>query len=151
VVAGYGKTVQLLRRPFRTYYAELDRLVTECDGALFLGYGFGDIHLNMAFEKFRDAARRPVVVLDYADDADTTAGGADWDGRHRTVTSAMGIFRINPHDMRWLGHTAPGQVGKLKVSQDFEVCSEAATPLALWYNGMLAATKNATKVIKALT
>jgi hypothetical protein len=63
IVAGYGKTTQILRRPFRTYYAEVDRLVAGCDAVLFLGYGFSDIHLNLAFEKFRDSGVDPQSSL----------------------------------------------------------------------------------------
>jgi len=42
IVAGYGKTQQILRQPFRTYFAQINRLAHEADSLLFLGYGFGD-------------------------------------------------------------------------------------------------------------
>jgi hypothetical protein len=76
IVAGYGKTSQILRRPFRTYYSELDRLVSNCDAVLFAGYGFGDVHLNMAFETYRDSRRRPVAIIGYAADDTMTMRGA---------------------------------------------------------------------------
>jgi SIR2-like domain len=78
IVAGYGKTTQLLRRPFRTYFGELDRLVAQCDAAMFVGYGFSDIHLNLAFEKFRDKRCRPVVVIDLARSTAMNAQGIEW-------------------------------------------------------------------------
>jgi hypothetical protein len=67
IVAGYGKTQQILRQPFRTYFAQVSRLVHEADSLLFLGYGFSDLHLNVAFSEVRDR-HRPVVVVDWAAD-----------------------------------------------------------------------------------
>jgi hypothetical protein len=61
-VASYGKTQQILRRPFRSYYSELDRLLSSADGLLCLRYGFADLHLNAALEGYRDARHRPVVM-----------------------------------------------------------------------------------------
>ncbi len=60
IVIGYGKLLQLQYQPFRTYHAELDRLVHECEGVLFLGYGFADEHLNLLFSGYRNNRRRPV-------------------------------------------------------------------------------------------
>ena len=60
-MAGYAKTVQLVRQPSRTYYSELDRLVTCCDAVLFAGYGFGDPDLNIAFENFRHRICKVVI------------------------------------------------------------------------------------------
>lgn len=64
IVAGYSKTQQILRQPFRTYYAQVNRLLHEADSLLFLGYGFSDLHLNATFSEARDR-RRPVVVVDW--------------------------------------------------------------------------------------
>src|SRR6185312_9654531 len=50
-VAGYGKTQQILRQPFRTYFAQVSRLAHEADSLLFIGYGFGDFHLNSVFSE----------------------------------------------------------------------------------------------------
>jgi hypothetical protein len=79
IVAGYGKTLQILRRPFRSYYSELDRLVNNSDAMLCLGCGFGDTHLNMAIEAYRDHRNRPVVLVDYADDNAMSASRAHFD------------------------------------------------------------------------
>src|ERR1700733_5585115 len=110
IVAGYGKTTQILRRPFRTYFAEVDRLVSECDAALFLGYGFSDIHLNLAFENFRDARRRPVAVIDYADDQAMTASGLEMADKHQTASSVLGLLRTSKRSMTWLWAHPPDHV-----------------------------------------
>ena len=150
IAAGYGKTTQILRRPFRTYFAEVDRLVGGCDAVLFLGYGFSDIHLNLAFERFRDARRRPVVVIDFANDDAMTAGGVEMSDRHQTASRVSGLLRTNQRSMTWLGHVAPDTVAALKAAQEFEISSDPDTPLAIWYNGMLAACDNADKVLARL-
>jgi hypothetical protein len=150
IVAGYGKTTQILRRPFRTYNAEVDRLVAECDALLFLGYGFSDIHLNLAFETFRDVRRRPVAVIDFADDNAMTASGLEMSDGHQTVSSVLGLLRTHKHSMRWLGHTAPDTVAGLRAAQEFETSDNPDTPLAIWYNGMLAACDNIDKVLARL-
>lgn len=150
IIAGYGKTTQILRRPFRTYYGELDRLAVDCDAALFMGYGFGDIHLNMAFERFRNGRRRPAVVIDYAPDSAMTAGGVEWNEMHKAVTSAMGVLDTRQKSMRWLGHEAPGTVGELKKLKAFEFSSDPETPLAIWYDGMIGACEHPQKVLDML-
>jgi hypothetical protein len=150
IVAGYGKATQILRRPFRTYYAELDRLVAGCDAALFLGYGFSDIHLNLAFEKFRDNRRRPVVVIDWADDGTMNANGLDMSDGHQTVSSVLGLLETQKASMTSLGYTIPNTVADLKAATEFEISSDPNTPLAIWYNGMLAACENIDKVLARL-
>jgi hypothetical protein len=151
IVAGYGKTTQILRRPFRTYFAEVDRLASECDAALFLGYGFADIHLNMAFEKFRDTRRRPVVVIDYAPDNAITANGLNLMAEKRqTAIRALSLFRTSPGSMRWLGHVAPDTVAELKAAKEFDLSSDPDVPLALWYCGMQSACDHVDKLLMRL-
>jgi hypothetical protein len=150
VVAGYGKTTQILRRPFRTYYSELDRLVVGCDAVLFAGYGFGDAHLNIAFERFRDAKRRPVAVIGYAPDDAMTMGGVDLGDENPTITALIHTFHTDFRSMQALGRSAPDTVEALKAAQEFEVSTDPQTPLALWYNGMLSACANPGKVVAQL-
>jgi hypothetical protein len=150
IVAGYGKTTQILRRPFRTYYAEIDRLVAGCDAAIFLGYGFSDIHLNLAFEKFRDSRRRPVVVIDWADDGAMNANGLDMSDGHQTVWSVLGLLETHKTSMTSLGYAIPKTVAGLKAAAEFEISNDPDTPLAIWYNGMLAACDNIDKVLARL-
>ena len=148
IVAGYGKTTQILRRPFRTYYSELDRLVSGCDAVLFAGYGFGDPHLNIAFERFRDARRRPIAIINYAKKGSMTLGAADVNDR--VATSVVHTLHTDLNSMRWLGNSVPSQIDDLLVAREFEVSSDPGTPLSVWYNGMLEACDNSDKVISKL-
>jgi hypothetical protein len=150
IIAGYGKTTQILRRPFRTYYAEIDRLAATCDAVLFLGYGFSDIHLDLAFEKFRDHRHRPAVVIDFAQDNAMTANGAEMSAEYQTVPRVLDLLRTLKHTMTWLGHTFPNRVARLKAAKEFEISNNPDTPLAIWYNGMLAACDNIEKVMVCL-
>lgn len=150
IVAGYGKTTQILRRPFRTYYSELDRLASNCDAVLFAGYGFGDVHLNIAFETYRDNRRRPVVIIGYAPDDAMTMGGANLGDYNPMITTLVHTFRTELRSMRALGHSAPDTVQALKIAQEFEVSIDPDTRLALWYNGMIAACGNPSKVLAQL-
>jgi hypothetical protein len=150
IVAGYGKTTQILRRPFRTYYAEVDRLVATCDAALFLGYGFSDIHLNLAFEKFRDRRRRPAVVIDLADDNAMNANGIEMSDGHQTVWRVLDLLGTHKSSMTSLGYAIPNSVAALKAASEFEISNDPDTPLAIWYNGMLAACDNIDKVLEHL-
>ena len=152
IIAGYGKTMQILRRPFRTYFAEVDQLVAGCDAALFLGYGFSDIHLNFAFEKFRSHRRRPVVIVDFADDKAMTANLLERNNdSHKTVIGAMGIFKTNSCSMSCSSdHITPVTVSGLKIAQEFEISNAPERPLAIWYGGMLAACDNINKVLSRL-
>jgi hypothetical protein len=150
IVAGYGKTSQILRRPFRTYYSEIDRLVSSCDALLFAGYGFGDVHLNIAFETYRDTRRRPVAVIGWATDDAMTMGGTDLGDHNPVISTLIHTFRTELASMRALGHSLPDTVRALRTAEEFEVSINPDTPLALWYNGMIAACANPSKVIARL-
>ncbi len=147
LVAGYGKTIQILRLPFRTYYSEVDQLVSQCDALLFAGYGFGDEHLNGAFKRFRDVRRRPVVILGYAPKGTMTLGGFDPD---RLAHGVVHVLETDRHSMTWLGYKHPDVVDALLDAREFEVSSNSETPLSVWYNGMLEACDNAAKVVAKL-
>jgi len=148
LVAGYGKTSQILRRPFRTYYSEVDRLVSACDAVLFTGYGFGDVHLNQAFSQFRDGRRRPVVILGFAQPGTMTLSGADPD--NQVARAVVHDLHTDLRSMTWLGYGHPDLVDDLLDAREFEVSGDAATPLSVWYNGMLEACDNAKKFIRRL-
>jgi hypothetical protein len=148
VVAGYGKTTQILRQPFRTYYSELDRLVSQCDAVLFTGYGFGDTHLNVAFERFRDGHPRPAVILGYASDGTMTLGSADPD--NAVATAVVHTLHTDLRSMQWLGHSHPDLIDELRAAEEFEISSDSATPLSVWYNGMLAACDHPDRFLRQL-
>jgi hypothetical protein len=149
IVAGYGKTFQLLKAPFHTYYSELDRLVHTSDAALFVGYGFGDAHLNAAFSDYFALRDRPVVVIDYASDNTFTAGSSFYEGSP-AAKHAMSLFEIAPHQLSWLGYTFPETVAQLRAAKAFEICRDPGSRLSLWYNGMLEACRHPEKVIEEL-
>lgn len=145
IVAGYGKTQQILRQPFRTYFAQVNRLVHEADSLLFLGYGFGDLHLNAAFSEVRDR-HRPIVLVDWAsDDQDPLP--------FRQDTWAYNLFKTLPgdaHSMSSAGHSAPVYIGDLRSARELEVSNNPRYPLAVWYNGMLEACRHPQKILKHL-
>ncbi len=144
-VAGYGKTQQILRQPFRTYFAQVNRLVHEADSLLFLGYGFGDLHLNALFSEVR-GRRRPAVVVDWAkDDQDPLPF------RHDNWT--YNLFKTLPASagrMSQAGHTAAACIADLKVADELEISNDPRYPLAVWYNGLLAACRQPQKILAQL-
>jgi SIR2-like domain len=150
IIAGYGKPIQMLRRPFRTYYSELDRLVSDCDAILIAGYGFGDNHLNIAFERFRDARCRPVVVIGWADDNAMTVSGHGWTDIDSCDNRLFGSFATAHDSMRWLGKSRPSTVKLIKEDREFEYSENNKTPLSLWYNGMLSACDHPDKILSRL-
>ena len=145
IVAGYGKTQQILRQPFRTYYAQVNRLVHEADSLLFLGYGFGDLHLNAAFSDARDR-RRPVVVVDWAqDDQDPLP--------FRNDPWSYQLFKTLPSNagrMSSPGHRAPASIDDLKANNEVEASNDPDYPLAVCYNGLLAACQHPSKILAHL-
>jgi SIR2-like domain len=144
VIAGYGKTQQILRQPFRTYLAQANRLALEADSFLFLGYGFSDLHLNAVFSEIRDRIR-PVVVVDFAeDDQDALA--------YRQDTWSTNLLRTIPTvgNFSRPGCVAAEAISDLKADREFEVSNNSGSPLAVWYNGMLEACRDPDKVLSHL-
>ena len=144
IVAGYGKTSQIQRVPFRTYYSRIDEISAKADAFLFMGYGFNDHHLNNALHSIRDGVtKRPVVVLDWAQDNQDPMQFRcdDWS---KNLCKAV---PINPSDMatRKYKHAAP-DITYLKSSNEFEVSSNSDFPLSIWYGGFIQACKNYDKI-----
>lgn len=145
VVAGYGKTQQILRQPFRTYFGQLNRLVHDADSLLFLGYGFADLHLNSVFSEARDR-HRPIVVVDWANDNQDPLPF-----RHDTWTHNLFRTLTGEGDaMSRKGGSAPALVSELKAERELEVSNNPQYPLAVWYNGMLEACRNPAKIMEHL-
>jgi hypothetical protein len=147
IIAGYGKTIQMQRFPFRTYYSELDRLVCESNAALFLGYGFNDVHLNNAFAAYRDSRNRPIVMIDKAPDNTLTLCSSEG---HETAKRALKIFQTPFRLMSAPGKNYPDTVKDLIDKRDFERCVDPALRLSFWYNGMIEACWNPDKVLREL-
>lgn len=145
IVAGYGKTQQILRQPFRTYYAQVNRLVHEADSLLFLGYGFGDLHLNAAFSEARDR-RRPVVIVDWANDDQDPLPFRNDSWSYQLFNTLPG----NASRMSSPGHCAAASIDELKKANEVEVSNDPDYPLAVWYNGLLAACQHSGKILSHL-
>ena len=151
IIAGYGKSIQMLRRPFRTYYSELDRLVSSSDALLCLGYGFGDMHLNLALGAYRDNRRKPFVIVDWAEDKHMSASASGVDGIRDTIGRALQLFDIGSHKMQAFDRFIYGTVKYLKDKKEFDVCTNPDEPLAIWYNGMYAACENPDRILRHLS
>jgi hypothetical protein len=145
IVAGYGKTQQILRQPFRTYFAQVNRLIHEADSLLFLGYGFGDLHLNSAFSEVRDR-RRPTVVVDWAkDDQDPLPFRHDAWAYQLFKSLPTDAYRMSPP-----GHSGTACIGEIKAANEVEVSNDPDYPLAVWYNGLLAACRHPATIMTHL-
>ena len=149
IVIGYGKLLQLQNQPFRTYYAELDRLVHKCEGVIFLGYGFADDHLNSAFSGYRNDHKRPVVVIDKADKDIMTIRSIN--NVLPSAWSAAHLFGNDPLSMKWHDDwNFPARVEKLNEIDEFESSNDPNTPLSFWYGGMQKACCNYEKIAQAV-
>lgn len=152
IVAGYGKTTQIQKEPFRTYYAQMDGLVESSEAILFLGYGFNDFHINNCFRQIGKGV--PIVVVDWAPDnkpilSQRIRCGDLWS---RNLCEISGI----EHDCITPEGELTGRVGPLKEKRLFEIpkktsyCPDPPRPLAIWYGGFIEACKNYPKIQEKL-
>lgn len=125
-------------------------MVNDCDALLIAGYGFGDDHLNVAFERFRDTRRRPVAVVGWANDNSMTVSGHGWTEFDSCDTRIFQLFATDPRSMRWLGKARPSTVKLVKEAKEFEYSEDSNTPLSLWYDGMLSACDHSDKILARL-
>jgi SIR2-like domain len=146
LVAGLGKEVQIQKQPFRTYFAEFDRLVASADALLVVGYGWMDTHVNLAFEHFRDERRRPVVAIEYARDDVWNARTPVGSGGHAAIHRLLGVMK-NPYGAMSL---IPQTVAGLKETREFELSRDPDKPLAIWYGGFLEACRHPDKIVRRL-
>ncbi len=143
IIAGYDKTNQILRAPFRTYYSVLDRLVHDADSYLFIGYGFNDLHINKSFTGFRNhSTKRPVLVIDWADDKKDPLGSGR---RDKWAINLCDTIPVNTDTMKYDAMPSGG-IGELKRNNEFEVSEDSDHPLAIWYGGFIKACKNYDKI-----
>lgn len=146
LVAGLGKEVQIQKQPFRTYFAEFDRLVTSADALLVAGYGWMDTHVNLAFEHFRDERRRPVVVIDYARDYVMNARTPVSSGGHPSVHRLLNVMKTSYGEMSII----PSTVAALKQQKEFDISCNRDKPLAIWYGGFIEACRYPDEVVTQL-
>jgi len=151
IIAGLDKANQvLMREPFAEYYMQIGRLIYEADAILFMGYGFSDWHLNRLFPfiRYDQNKRRKVVILDWASD---TQGGLHF--RHDPWS--MAVFQTVPFNGREMGSggksfVEPNPAIHYKRRKSFEKSCNPEYPLAVWYNGLLEATKYPERFIEQL-
>ena len=63
IIAGYAKTNQIIRQPFRTFFVKANESINDADAVLFIGYGFSDYHINSIFSDLDD--KIPIVIIDF--------------------------------------------------------------------------------------
>ncbi len=152
IIAGYGKTEQIQRFPFRTYYSKLDSLVEESDAILCLGYGFGDTHINNSLTRYRDYRNRPIVVVDFVSEnsSDLTAGSGNGELSLLSIRRLMWYFSMHPSMMSSLGNNIPKAAKELKEANEFERSTEKTRPLSIFYGGMYEACKQPNRILAEL-
>jgi hypothetical protein len=130
IVAGYGKSLQIQRLPFRTYYSQLDIMAQQSDAFLFIGYGFGDLHLNKCFHDIRRGpVARPVVVITYSNDNEDAM-----DTWYRNLWTAV---PYNGFEMGRRNHSATPFIAQLIQDRELEVSTNPSYPLAIWHGGFM--------------
>ena len=149
LITGYNKANQILNDPYRTYYTKMNELIYQSDGIIFIGYGFGDIHINSCFESlWKNNSRKKVIILDYAKDEEDTLcrkRGAErkiWPYlkyKSEKLTNEIADLRKNNQPLS-------ENVKDLKKEYKFEYVDDQETPLAIWYNGFYEACKNSDKI-----
>lgn len=148
IITGLDKPNQLLKVPFKQYFGKLDKLAYEADSFLFIGYGFGDIHLNKVFpiHRFDPKKIRKVAVIDWA--SDDTDGF--WDRVDDWGNGLATTVRCNTV----LGNGVEGilspKVGHYKETKTLEFSPNRELPLSIWYNGLMEACKNGTLIKNVL-
>ncbi len=144
IVVGYGKTSQIQRVPFRTYYSRIDQITSEADAFLFLGYGFNDFHLNNSLHSIRDGEpKKPVVVVDFAPDSQESmqTRNDNW-SRNLCKTIHVGAGEMATKKYKFL----PANIAELKLKGEFETSRNSEYPLSIWYGGFIQACKNYRKI-----
>ncbi len=144
IIAGYGKTVQNLHHPFRTYYSELDRLVYESDAILFIGYGFADNHLSSAFSNYYDKRNRKVVIIDFADENMTMASGSNSDEHPNILVARKYLPTIFDRSK------APQSIYNYKSEMKFDRSIDNSKRMSVWYNGARRAYERIDLIMKEL-
>jgi hypothetical protein len=139
-VAGYGKALQIQRLPFRAYYSQIDTMVHEADSFLFIGYGFGDLHLNNCFHGIRRrAVPRPVVVISRSDNDEDPMRWRH-DSWSENLCRAV-QFNCDEIATRIFPHATP-HVAELIQNNEFEVSTNETYPISIWHGGFMRACMN---------
>lgn len=146
IITGLDKANQILREPFRQYYMKIDKLIHDSDSILFIGYGFGDLHLNKLFpsHRFNPTKKRQVVVIDYFSDETEALYKRQDSWPHK-------LFETIPYNGHEMGNGSiyipPDTIADYKKNKTFEFSRNEKYPLSLWHNGFMGACENA-EIIK---
>lgn len=146
IIAGYEKTNQIQRNPFRTYYSIFDKLVYKADKFLVIGYGFGDIHVNNALNLIKENRKRNIVIIDYSCDTQDPMA-------FRHDMFSYNLFKTIPASASQMGSkdsVATPSISFLKEKKEFEISKNAEYPLSLWHNGFIEICDNIDLLIKEL-
>ena len=143
IVAGYGKTNQIQRVPFRTYYSKIDEIARKADAFLFMGYGFNDFHLNNSLHMIRDGVpSKSIVIIDWAEDNQDPMQFRhdDW------ANNLCNAIRVNAREMTTKQYSIAPRIKDLKKNEEFEISKNSDYPLSIWYGGFIEACKNYNKI-----
>ena len=145
IIAGYGKPYIITQRaPFSTYYSRIGQIAHEADAFLFLGYGFGDYHLNSYIQNIRQEKRKkPAVVIDFASDCEEPMEirGDRW------KTDLCETLHVNGSDMGARRRSGLLPIANLKSNCEFEIFKNSnCDPLSVWYGGFLKACEYYSKI-----
>ncbi len=140
IVAGYGKTNQIQRLPFRVYYSKIDEIASKADAFLFMGYGFNDFHLNNSLHAIRSGdSKKPVVIIDWAsDNQDSLQFRHDEWAYNLCKTVPVNVSEMATRQYKHV----PPDIKELKSKGEFEISSNPEYPLSIWYGGFIEACKN---------
>lgn len=145
IIAGYGKPYMITQRaPFSTYYSRIGQIAHEADAFLFLGYGFGDYHLNSYIQNIREKKRKkPAVVIDFASNCEDRM-------EHRQDQWTYDLcetLHVNASDMVAGRCSGLPSIANLKSDCEFEISNNSNyDPLSVWYGGFLKACKHYSKI-----
>jgi len=127
---------------------QLDKLIHESDAILFIGYGFNDLHLNRVFPFIRSdsSKNRKVVIIDWASNEE--------DGLNfRHDGWSFGVHETLPFNGFEMGDgrtSIPNPAIHFKKNNILEKSTNPEYPIAIWYNGVLAACEHSDKILAEL-
>ena len=93
IIVGYGKAWQIQREPYLYYYGDLLRRIDAADKILFIGYSFGDLHLNNLIKMSLKHKKRKIVILDYTEELD--GFGERYDNWTGNVSRTLNIYPLD--------------------------------------------------------
>lgn len=98
MIIGYNKPDAILCNPYRLYFSVLERLIFESDVIIFVGYGFGDLHLNRYLSAIRyyRSQSKLLLIIDNKKDDYSIDNDEQWSRVVRT------IFNVRSNQMPFL-------------------------------------------------